>query len=198
VKLALFGGTFDPVHAGHLAMARAAADAFALDRILFVPSGRPPHKQGRAHAGYSDRLRMVELACAADPRFEASRLEDPAERGDGPSYSYETIRRVRETMAPGDELFFLLGEDAFADLAIWRRLEDVWPLVEFLVVSRPDSDVYADLPHPAIRARRLSGVFHPASSTEIRRRAAAGEPLAGLAPPEVEEYIRERGLYRTA
>ncbi|MCB1021046.1 MAG: nicotinate-nucleotide adenylyltransferase [Acidobacteria bacterium] len=196
MKIALFGGTFDPIHGGHLAIARAAADAEGLDRVVFIPAGKPPHKADHAQAPYLDRLRMVELACEHDPRFEASRLEDPERLGGRRSYSYETIRAFRETLEAGDELFFLLGEDAFADLRIWYRLEDVVGLVEFLVVSRPEGGGERAPKLPGLRARWVRGVRHPASSTEIRRRAAAGEALDDLVPENVAAYITERGLYQ--
>jgi nicotinate-nucleotide adenylyltransferase len=139
---------------------------------------------------------MTRLACAEDPRFEASRLEDPAALGDRKSYSYDTIRRVREDLGPEDRLYFLLGEDAFADLKIWYRLEDVVPLIEFLVVSRPNGGGERAPNLPGLRVHWVRGVEHPASSTEIRRRAAVGESLEGLSPPAVADYIAAHGLYR--
>ena len=195
MKIALFGGTFDPIHCGHLEIARAAADAYGLDRVLFVPAGSPPHKSGQRQAPYEDRYQMTELACAEDPRFEASRLEDPARLGGRRSYSYDTIRLVRADLGPEDELFFLLGEDAFADLNIWYRLEDVAPLVEFLVVSRPNGGGERAPKLPGLRARWVRGVEHAASSTEIRRRIAEGESLGDLTPARVAEYIQQRKLY---
>jgi len=195
VRIALFGGTFDPIHDGHLEIARAAADAYRLDRVLFIPAGDPPHKQGQQQAPYEDRYQMAKLACASDPRFEASRLEDPAQLEGRRSYSYDTIRRVRQTLEPGDKLFFLLGEDAFADLKIWYRLEDVVPLIEFLVVSRPEGGGERAPKLPGLRAHWVRGIEHPASSTEIRRRCSAGQSLEGLVPETVAQYIAEHGLY---
>ena len=194
MNVALFGGAFDPVHTGHLEIARAAADAFALDRVLFVPSGRPPHKADRRLADYEDRFEMTRLACEADPRFEASRLEDPARTGPGMTYSVQTLERVRSQLGDGDRLFFLLGQDAFEDLDTWYRLEDVLRLAEFLVVSRPGVG-RASNPVEA-RAHWLQGVENPVSATEIRRRAQAGQPLEDLTPPEVGRYIEEHKLYR--
>jgi nicotinate-nucleotide adenylyltransferase len=195
VRIALFGGAFDPVHGGHLEIARAAADAYSLDRVLFIPAGNPPHKIGQLDASYEDRYRMTELACAEDSRFQASRVEDPARLDGRRSYSYDTICNVRAGLQPDDRLFFLLGEDAFADLAIWHRLEDVVPLVEFLVVSRPNGGGERAPKTPGLRARWVRGIEHPASSTEIRRRTAAGESLEGLVPASVAEYIKGHGLY---
>jgi nicotinate-nucleotide adenylyltransferase len=196
VRIALFGGTFDPIHCGHLEIARAAADAYRLDVVLFVPAGNPPHKRAEEQAPYEDRYRMTELACAEDPRFEASRLEDPDRLGGRRSYSYDTIRRVREHLGPGDQLFFLLGEDAFADLNIWYRLEDVVPLVEFLVVSRPNGGGERAPKLEGLRASWVRGIDHPASSTLIRHRAALRESLEGLTPPAVARYIEQHNHYR--
>jgi len=188
LRLALFGGTFDPVHAAHLTVAREAADRFALDRVLFIPNAHPPHKGGTVIASYADRVRMVELACAADPRFEASRLEEGAEK----SYSILTIEKARRTMAPGDELFFLIGSDAFAELTSWYRWQAVAAAVEFIVVARPGHQY--KIPQGA-RVLRLETLALPVSSSEIRAALARGESPPEL-PPPVARYIRDRGLYR--
>ncbi len=186
MKIAIFGGTFDPIHGAHLAVAREALHQFQLDRILFVPAGNPPHK----HAGtsYDDRLRMVELACRAEPRFEVSRLE----QGKRKSYSILTVEDVGNTLAPGDELFFLIGADAFEELPTWHRWEDVAQRVEFLVVTRPGHVIRSI---PEARVRRLETVALPVSSSEIRAELARGVAPADL-PPAVLAYVRERGLYR--
>jgi nicotinate-nucleotide adenylyltransferase len=197
VKIALFGGTFDPVHNGHLAAAKAAADRFGLDRVLFIPSGRPPHKDRAPQAAYEDRYRMAELACQADPRFEASRLEDPKALGDGKSYSVDTIERVREDLAADDELYFLIGQDAFDELSIWHRLEDVVEKVEFIVASRPHSVSSLRREGAAARARFsvLDGVAVPVSATAVRQLAAGGIDLRGSVPDPVADYIRQHELY---
>ena len=188
MRLAIYGGTFDPIHNAHLAVARAAAANFQLDRVWFVPAERPPHKAGVTHAPYEDRYRMVELACQGEPKFEASRLE----QGSGGSYSIDTIEKVRARLASGDELFFLIGADAFAEIESWRRWRDVVREVEFLVVSRPGHR-YA-VPQEA-RVHRLETLDLPVSSSGIRRRLAAGEDSVEV-PAAVLEYIRARGLYR--
>jgi nicotinate-nucleotide adenylyltransferase len=187
LNIALFGGTFDPVHSAHLAAAREAARVFELALVLFVPASRPPHKSGATVAGYEDRYRMVELACQGEPLFEASRLEDGQER----SYSIDTIERVRAGLASGDALFFLIGADAFAEIATWRRWRDVVREVRFIVAARPGHD-YA-VP-PGARVERLDTLAMAVSSSAIRARLAAGESPAEL-PPAVLAYIRERGLY---
>ena len=198
MKIALFGGTFDPVHNGHLAVAAAASDRFELDRIVFIPSGRPPHKDRGPQAAYEDRYRMAELACQADPRFVASRLEDPQTLGAGKAYSADTIERVRDELAPGDELYFLIGQDAFDELSIWHRLEDVVEKVEFLVASRPHNASSIRREGLAARARyqALEGVDVPVSATAVRRLAAQGVDLRGSVPDRVADYIRRHRLYQ--
>jgi nicotinate-nucleotide adenylyltransferase len=188
VKLALFGGTFDPIHNAHLSLARMAAERFHLDRVLFVPAFHPPHKAGITHAPYEDRVRMAEAACQGQPRFEVSRLE----QGTARSYSIDTIEKVRSGLAPEDELYFLIGADAFAEIRTWHRWHDVARAVRFLVVSRP-GHVY-DVP-PGVRLNRLDTLDLPVSSSEVRRALAAGEHPAEV-PEPVLEYICRRGLYR--
>jgi nicotinate-nucleotide adenylyltransferase len=187
MRLAIFGGTFDPIHAAHLAVAREAADRFHLDRVLFVPAAHPPHKSGITHARYEDRVRMAELACTADPRFEVSRLEEGTAR----SYSIDTIHKVRATLDPGDELFFIIGADAFSDLRSWYRWEEVARAVRFLVVSRPGSCYET----PAgVRMDRLDSVELPVSSSAIRASLASGQRPPAI-PPTVLSYIFEHELY---
>lgn len=187
MKVAIFGGTFDPIHNAHLRVAREAADRLALDRVLLVPSANPPHKPAGTTTAYEDRYRMVELACAADARFVPSRLEE----GHGKSYSIDTIERVKQQMAPGDELFFLIGADAFAEIATWHRSADVLRAVEFIVVSRPG---YA-YPIPAgARVKGLETLALVISSSEIRRKLDNGESVDEL-PAAVLAYIRRHNLY---
>ena len=187
MKLAIFGGTFDPIHKAHLAVARRAAERFRLDRVLFVPAAHPPHKAGITHAPYDDRVRMAELACRGDARFEVSRLEEGVHR----SYSINTIEKMRARMGPGDELFFIIGADAFAEIRTWLRWEDVARRVCFIVVSRP-GHVY-EAP-PGVRLERLDTIELPVSSSGIRRALAAGERPAEVSEP-VLEYIFSHGLY---
>jgi nicotinate-nucleotide adenylyltransferase len=186
LRLALLGGTFDPIHEAHLALARAALKKFNLDKVLFVPASKPPHKSGVTHAAYADRVRMTELACASEPRFEVSRLEQ-----DTISYSIETITKVREPLLPGDELFFIIGADAFAEIETWRRWREVVAGVTFIVASRP-GHVYR-IPEGA-KVERLESMKLPYSSSDIRRALAAGESPAEV-PGAVMDYIRQHGLY---
>jgi nicotinate-nucleotide adenylyltransferase len=190
LKLAIFGGTFDPIHSAHLMVAREAIEHFGLDKVLLVPAANPPHKSGHLFAGYGHRYRMVELAAAGDVRLQPSRLEEGAAR----SYSCHTIARVRAALAPGDTLFFLIGADAFAEIGSWYRSADVLAMVEFLVVTRPGHEYVAP---PGARVHRLSTLALPVSSSEIRRQLAQGESPAEV-PAAVLDYIRSHGLYRAA
>jgi len=191
MRTAIFGGTFDPIHSAHLEMARHAADQYRLDRVLFIPAGNPPHKQ--ADASFEHRYRMVELACAADPRFVASRLEEGAAK----SYSIDTIERVKaaNAAAPGTDAnsapFFIIGSDAFAEIQTWRRWQDVIRAVEFIVVARPGHEIAAT---PGARVHRLESVELPFSSSDIRDALARGESPPEL-PPAIAGYIRDHRLY---
>jgi nicotinate-nucleotide adenylyltransferase len=185
LRLALFGGAFDPIHNAHLRIAKEAVRHWNLDKVLFVPSARPPHKQ--LQASYEDRLRMVELAVANQPNLEASRLE----AGTARSFSIDTIEKLKPELAADDRLFFLIGADAFAEIRTWKRWQDVLSAIEFIVVSRP-GHLYA-VPEGA-RVHRLDTLHSPVSSSEIRTRLAAGDNRVE-APAPVLEYIRENDLY---
>jgi nicotinate-nucleotide adenylyltransferase len=187
MRLAIFGGTFDPIHNAHLAIARTAARDLRLDRVLFVPAAHPPHKAGGTHAAYDHRIRMVELACQGEPCFEASRLE----QGTARSYSIDTIEKVRRELQPDDELFFIIGADAFAEIRTWHRWKDVARGVCFIVVSRP-GHFYA-VP-PEVQILRLDSVELAVSSSEVRRALAANEYTAAV-PRRVFEYIISNHLY---
>lgn len=167
--------------------AREAARQFALDRVLFVPASRPPHKGGATAAPYEDRVRMIELACAGEPLFEVSRLE----AGERVSYSIHTIEKARAALGPQDELYFLIGADAFAEIQTWYRWEEVVRLVSFIVVSRPGHRYEAP---SGARVERLETLALPVSSSELRALLAAGEDPAEI-PAPVLAYIRDKGLY---
>ena len=189
MKLALFGGTFDPIHNAHLSLARMAARQVHLDRVLFVPAYHPPHKAGITHAPYEDRVRMAELACRDQPQFEVSRIEEGTAR----SYSIDTIERLQACLAAGDELYFLIGADAFAEIRTWHRWRDVARGVRFLVVSRPGHDYTVP---PGVCVERMDSLELPVSSSEIRRALAAGQSPAEV-PPAVLEYTKQHGLYKS-
>jgi nicotinate-nucleotide adenylyltransferase len=217
VNIALFGGTFDPIHVGHLRAAHAAARKFRLDRILFVLAGNPPHKYRDRLTSFPHRFALLALACTEDRRFVPSLLEAPTPGG-RPHYSIATARAVKHALGPRDRLFFLTGADAFLDLPHWREYRRLLELVNFIVVSRPGFEsqqiwkvVPQNLMRPGqdrFRAETLSlrdstiyvlrGVNAPVASRDIREAVRAGSRITGLVPPLVEKYIQKEGLYLPA
>ena len=214
MKIALFGGTFDPIHNGHLQAAQAAARHFRLDKILFIPSGNPPHKFEGLLTPFPHRFAMVSLACAGNPQFVPSLLESP--RPDGHlHYSVDTVRLARKMAAKTDKLYFLVGLDAFLDLPQWRHYRELLGLVDFLVVSRPGfqiEDTLKVIPRSilldngrklrkdSIRLKHstlhlLTGVDIPTASREIRKALESRKPVGGFLPPTVEEYIVKEQVY---
>ena len=218
MRLALFGGTFDPVHLGHLTVARAAARRFHLDQILFVPSWAPPHKRSRPLTAFAHRFAVLALATAGEPRFQPSLLEAEDRVA---HYSIDTVRRVKRTLRRGDRLFFLIGVDAFLDIAIWHRPEKLLRECDFIVVSRPGfrlADVLKALPpdvklaalenaHRGRAGRKsltldrttihlLDGVRARVSATQVRAAARQGRSLRRLLPAAVADYIHKMRLYR--
>ncbi len=194
MNVAIYGGTFDPVHRGHVQVAQAAADHFLLDRLLFVPAGYPPHRPRSPGAPFEHRFRMVEIACETDVRFAVSRLEAP----DGQKavhYSIDTIRSLRAELDAGARLFFIIGCDAFAEIRSWHRWSEILQLVEFIVVSRPGGEFPKNEMPEGARIHWLGTVNVPISSTAVRSRLAQGESAAEWLPPGVADYIRAHGLY---
>jgi nicotinate-nucleotide adenylyltransferase len=219
MKIAIFGGTFDPVHLGHLAVARAAAEKLDLGRVYFVPADLPPHKQKRRLTDFQHRFAMLALATADDPRFVPSLLDSPTGQ---PNYSIDTVRRLKSTLKKADRLYFLIGMDAFKDISTWYKPVELLSEVEFIVVSRPGfslSDIGRALPEPlrpregmlnAMRHQRPEGTIALAGATihllgEVREkvsstqiRAAAHKSVNQLSryvPRLVAEYIRKEHLY---
>jgi nicotinate-nucleotide adenylyltransferase len=184
-RVGVFGGTFDPVHVGHLAIALAALESVPLDRVLFVPARRSPLKDRDPLASVADRVAMLEVAIASEPRFALSRVE--LER-DGVSYTVDTL----ETLRSQGELFLILGSDALADLARWRSPDRIRELATILVAARPG----APEPDPMHRARAFDAPRLDISSRELRARAARGMSLGYLVPDAVWEHIKRHGLYR--
>jgi nicotinate-nucleotide adenylyltransferase len=214
-RIAVFGGTFDPIHAGHLRAASIVGRRFGLDRILFVPASIPPHKARPDLAPAAERYRMVQLAVAGRDGWTASPIEI---RAGGTSYSIRTIERMRRRY-PRAHLFFITGADAFRDIKTWREWEKVLRSCAFIVTTRPGSALADSVrglgPAYAGRIRTLGptgGVREnelgpgrifllpiealPVSSTEIRARARAGRPLGRLVPQAVAARIRAKGLYQ--
>ncbi|HEY5056726.1 MAG TPA: nicotinate (nicotinamide) nucleotide adenylyltransferase [Acidobacteriaceae bacterium] len=225
MRLALFGGTFDPIHRAHLRVAQAAADAFALDRVLFAPTGRQPLKSEAAQASFEDRLAMLSLAIAeysneqrtADneqpDRFAVSALDAPRPSG-APNYTVDLLEDLARTM-PHAELFAIAGADSFLTLAQWRAPERVLTLAEWIVVSRPGLDLtpaFLDRPEFAplalsteqrARIRLLPGIHEDISATALRERlhdaadnSNEDTALGQWLSPSVAAYIRDHHLYR--
>ncbi|MGD0110753.1 MAG: nicotinate-nucleotide adenylyltransferase [Armatimonadota bacterium] len=193
----IIGGTFDPIHFGHLVAAEEARARFSLDRVIFVPNGDPPHKKSYAVTPAERRYEMVELATASNPFFETSRIEIDRP---GPSYSVDTVRAFREQFGAGSELYFITGVDALTEIATWHEPERLLELCELIAVTRPGYEAEqlraALTPQMLARTHLLDIPRVDVSSTELRERAAAGQPLRYLTPEPVVRYIEARGLYR--
>ena len=224
-RVGVLGGTFDPIHLGHLAVARQAADALGLDQVRLLPSRTPPHRPVDPAASAFHRFAMVALAASTDSRLVASDLELGRA---GASYTADTLRALHATGLEAWQIFFLTGADAFAEIATWREYPAMLGLAHFVVCSRAGAAA-TSLPDrlPGLASRMIpvpSGFIHPGSedpglhhaivmtgpetrvflldcatpdisSTIIRAHARAGRPLAGLVPPEVDDYIRRHRLY---
>jgi len=184
-RVGVFGGTFDPVHVGHLAIALAALESVPLERVLFVPARRSPLKDRDPLASVSDRVAMLKAAVASEPRFALSPVELDRQ---GVSYTVDTLEALR---SEGD-LFLILGSDALADLERWREPDRIRELATILVAARPG----APEPDPMHGARAFDAPRLDISSRELRARAARGMSLRYLVPDAVWEHIKERGLYR--
>lgn len=225
MNLALFGGTFDPVHRGHLAVARAAAERFRLGRIYFVPADVQPLKQKQPVTPYYHRFAMLALALAGEKNFIPALLEAPEviqAEGKLASYTIDTVRRFKQSLKKSDRLFFLIGADAFKDISRWRSPVELLSECEFIVASRPGyslADVANALPQsmkprdevtrlfnrseahgsivlPDTTIHLLDNVNDPAAATNIRAAAASGKKLEKLVGTAVAEYIRKQGIYK--
>ena len=194
-RLGVFGGTFDPVHYGHLVCADQLREAFALDRVMFVPANRSPHKPGYRPAPAGHRLKMVELAVRGCRGFTVSDLE--IKRG-GTSYTVDTVRYLRRQFGSGPELWLLLGMDAYLEVTAWKNLEAVVGQCFMGVACRPGYKA-ARVPK-VVSEKALFAEITPVdiSSTDIRCRARQGRSIRFLVPPSVEAYVRRYGLYGSA
>jgi nicotinate-nucleotide adenylyltransferase len=222
MNVGLFGGTFDPIHRGHIAVARAAQQRFSLAKIFFVPAGSPPHKRNQQLTAYSHRYAMTALALAGERSFVPLEVESPEQLGEKPSYSIETVRRMKMQLKKSDRLFFLIGMDAFREFATWREPEALLREAEFIVMARPGyslAEVGASLPKEMRPSPEVTKVLQhqPASgevvvagatlhllpethekisATQIRAAARTGRKLDTLVGAAVADYIRKTGLYR--
>jgi nicotinate-nucleotide adenylyltransferase len=200
MRIALFGGTFDPPHRGHIAIAKAAADAFALDRVLFAPTALQPLKLDAAPSPFATRLALAEAACKEDARFEVSGIDGPHPDG-SPNYTVDTLTELAKIYA-GDVLFNLVGADSFLDLRKWRDPDRLLDISEWIVVSRPghalgDKELASLqlMPEQRSRVHLLIGVEQDVSATELRERLHKGDPCTELVPGPVGDLIRQRRLY---
>lgn len=187
------GGTFDPIHHGHLRSAEEARVQFGLDEVVFIPAGDPWQKSGVSHA--EDRYLLTMLATASNPHFSVSRLE--IDRG-GPTYTIDTLRALREFYDGSAELYFITGTDAVSAILSWKDPEEALDLAHFIAASRPGYRITDEQKH--LFRGRVTVMEMPAleiSSQDIRRRVAAGEAIRYLVPDEVVRYIADRGLYRS-
>lgn len=200
MRLAWFGGSFDPPHRGHLAVAHAAAQQLSLDRVLLAPTGLQPHKRDGAEACYADRFEMVRLLCATDPDLlVASPLDRPHSDG-SPNYTVDALQQLR-TQQPGDEIFAIVGADSLLDLPRWREARRLFDLATWIAVSRPGHPLLGELQetlHTAQAAGRLRLVLNvevPITSSEIRSRLHRREDCSALIPRDILQFINEHGLY---
>ena len=210
-RTGILGGTFDPVHNGHLAVARLALERLKLDRVMFIPAARPPHKRAGAITSFAHRAAMLELALGAEPCFELCRIE---EKRPGPSYSIDTLRQLRRLFAD-DRFFFIIGLDAFAEIDSWKEWRQLPRFTSFAVINRSGPEKFAGreiIPRLFPRCRQeekniwsivaggkicfLDMEPLPVSSTRIRTRIRAGRSVNDLTPAAVADYIYRNHLYR--
>jgi nicotinate-nucleotide adenylyltransferase len=191
-RIGIMGGTFDPIHHGHLVAASEVADRFDLDQVVFVPTGQPWQKGDIAVSPAEDRYLMTVIATASNPRFCTSRVDiDRA----GPTYTVDTLRDLKREFGPATELFFITGADALAKILSWKDTDQVFALARFIGVTRPGFELSAaHLPDDLVSLVRVPAMA--ISSTDCRARVAAGQPIWYLVPDGVVQYIAKRGLYR--
>jgi len=213
MKIGLFGGTFDPIHWGHLRSAEEVGETYGLDKVYFVPASIPPHKRGKTTTPAQDRLRMVRLAVARNPRFSVSTIE--LDRP-GLSYSIDTIRDFAGRLSKGDSLYFIIGLDAFLEIGTWKDFKEIFPLCNFIVTSRPGSTENDPLKGAGVAVKKLfcydpknRSYRHPSgnrvhlieltdiaiSASEIRALVRQGKSIRYLLPSLVERFIKRHRLY---
>lgn len=228
MNIALFGGTFDPVHRGHVVVARAAVEKFGLKQVWFIPADIPPHKQKTPITSYYHRYAMVSLAVAGEKEMVPSLVEAPDLNANGkerrPSYSIETVRRVKKSLGKSAKLYFLIGMDAFKDIAKWYKAEELLRECDFIVAARPKfslADIATSLPEklrpraevtklfrkekmegplvlPGATLHLLPETHEDVSATQIRAAVEGKRATKKLLPEPVMEYIQKEGLYKKA
>jgi nicotinate-nucleotide adenylyltransferase len=195
-RLGVMGGTFDPIHYGHLVTAEEALQQFGLDGVIFVPTGLPWMKQHDVVSPAEDRYLMTVIATASNPLFRVSRAE--VDR-DGATYTVDTLRGLQEQMGPDIELFFITGADAVLEIFQWKDHEELFALAHFIAATRPghdltDFEAHAPTKHPGVTVMSVPALA--ISSTDIRARVGASRPIRYLVPEGVKSYIEKAGLYR--
>ncbi|MDT7699225.1 MAG: nicotinate-nucleotide adenylyltransferase [Pseudonocardiales bacterium] len=189
-KIGVMGGTFDPVHHGHLVAASEVAHRFNLDEVLFVPTGQPWQKSAKSVSPAEDRYLMTVIATASNPRFGTSRVDIDRR---GPTYTADTLRDLAATM-PDAELFFITGADALSQILSWRKVDELFELAHFVGVTRPGYELGDEhLPEGSVTLVEVPAMA--ISSTDCRDRVAEGRPVWYLVPDGVVQYISKRGLY---
>jgi len=199
VRVGIFGGTFDPVHVGHLIMAEQCREQVNLDQVLFVPAARPPHKQDYPTTSFARRVEMLELALAGQPAFQIEQLEKDRP---GPSYTADTLEELRQS-EPEQELFLILGSDCVVDLPNWHEPQRVLDLATLLIVTRPGSASNVDLrsalgisPNAPVKFQMVDSPLIEISSSDVRRRVRERRSIRYLVPRAVECYLEAHGLYK--
>lgn len=195
-RLGVMGGTFDPIHYGHLVTAEEALQQFGLDGMIFVPTGRPWMKEHEVVSPPEDRYLMTVIATASNPLFRVSRLE--VDR-DGPTYTVDTLRGMKAELGTETDLFFVTGADAVLEIFQWKDPGELFELAHFIAATRPGYDIagfsaHAPSKHPGITVMKVPALA--ISSTDIRARIAASRPIRYLVPEGVKSYIEKAGLYR--
>ena len=199
-RIGIMGGTFDPIHYGHLAAAEAARVEFGLCKVIFMPAGNPPHKQSQKISDAEHRYRMTALATSSNSGFEVSRLEvDKA----GITYTFDTMEELRSIYGEAPEIYFITGADAVLELLTWYKIGELLTLCKFIAVTRPGFDIWKLEQKIAEITSKYDGEIIclevpllEISSTDIRERIRSGKPVKYLLPEEVEAYIHKNGLYK--
>lgn len=192
-RLGVMGGTFDPIHHGHLVAASEVQSWFGLDEVVFVPTGRPWQKSEREVAPSEDRYLMTVIATASNPRFSVSRADIDRP---GPTYTIDTLRDLRAERGEGWDLYFITGADALEQIFTWRNLDELFELAHFVGATRPGHDL-SDIGLPEGKVSLVEVPALAISSTECRERVSLGEPIWYLVPEGLVQYIAKRGLYRS-
>lgn len=187
-RIGILGGTFNPIHIGHLAIAQTAQEKFNLDKVIFVPSYRPPHRNIVKLASAEERFHMVRLGTKSNPLFEVSDFEIKRR---GKSYSIDTVEHFRKVYYKGAKLFFIIGTDNFAELPTWKQINDILKIVSFIVVNRPGHKIRSS----KIRHHLVNMPGMDISASHIRRRISQGKSIKYLVPESVFRYIKRKKLY---